>query len=46
LLHLEGEAKSFAPTTKKKKQRGATGAGNAATEDNIGGVISELKVKK
>lgn len=42
----EGDTKSFAPTAKKKKERGAKGAGNATTEDNIGGVISELKLKK
>jgi len=35
--------KSFQP--KKKKERGAKLAGNKATEDNIGGVISELQVK-
>jgi hypothetical protein len=46
LLCAEGDTKSFAPATKKKKERGAKGAGNATTEDNIGGVISELKIKK
>jgi len=37
------DGKSFAP--KKKKERGAKGMGNKAQEDNIGGVISELKIK-
>jgi len=40
----EGATKGFAPE-KKKKERGAKGVGNATTEDNIGGVISELQIK-
>ena len=42
---VEGAEKSFMPPGKKKKERGAKGVGNIPTEDNIGGVISELQIK-
>jgi hypothetical protein len=42
--HIDGATKGFQPPG-KKKERGAKGVGNVAQEDNIGGVISELKIK-